>query len=140
VFALARSGLLPAWLGHLHPRFNTPANAILLIGGLSLLAPLFGRPALVWLVDAGGFGIVVAYGFVVISFVVLRLREPDLERPFRAPGGIAMACVAGALTLWLATLYLPGSPSALLWPEEWLIVLGWAVLGAVLLLGAPRHC
>ncbi len=139
VFALARSGLLPAWLGRLHPRFNTPANAILLIGGLSLLAPLFGRPALVWLVDAGGFGIVLAYGFVVISFVVLRLREPDLERPFRAPGGIAMACVAGALTLWLATLYLPGSPSALRWPEEWLIVLGWSVLGAVLLLGAPRH-
>ncbi|MGY8795589.1 MAG: amino acid permease, partial [Woeseiales bacterium] len=60
IYALARAGQLPASLGRLHPKFNTPHRAVMLIGALSILAPLFGRPALVWLVDAGGLGIVVA--------------------------------------------------------------------------------
>jgi amino acid transporter len=58
LYALARAGQLPRSLGALHPRYNTPHNAVLLIGALSVLAPLFGRPALVWLVDAGGLGII----------------------------------------------------------------------------------
>ena len=82
IYALAKAGQLPAALGHLHPRFNTPHRAILLIGALSVCAPLFGRPALVWLVDAGGLGIVLAYAFVAASFLVLRRRAPDMPRPY----------------------------------------------------------
>jgi amino acid transporter len=54
IYALARAGQLPRSLGKLHPRYNTPHNAVLLIGALSVISPLFGRPALVWLADAGG--------------------------------------------------------------------------------------
>ncbi len=132
IYALARAGQLPASLGHLHPRFNTPHRALLLIGVLSLIAPLFGRPALVWLVDAGGLGIVVAYAFVACSFLVLRKREPDMARPFRAGRRAAVGWIALLLSVAMATLYFPGSPAALLWPNEWLIVIGWAVLGLVL--------
>lgn len=132
IFALARAGLLPAALAELHPRWRTPWRAILLVGGLSALAPLFGRPAMVWLVDAGGLGIVVAYAFVAASFIVLRRREPDLERPFRAPGGEATGWIALLLALGLGLLYLPGSPSALAWPAEWAIVLAWCALGGLL--------
>lgn len=45
------------------------------MGFLSCLAPLFGRPALVWIVNAGGLGIVLAYLFVAVSFMVLRVRS-----------------------------------------------------------------
>jgi hypothetical protein len=38
------------------------------------------------------------------------------------------------LSVGLATLYLPWSPSALIWPQEWLLVAGWAALGLVLCL------
>jgi APA family basic amino acid/polyamine antiporter len=139
VFALARSGLLPARLARIHPRFRTPVNAILLIGGTALFAPLFGRPVMVWLVDAGGFGIVLAYLLVVGSFLVLRIREPELARPFRLRAGVPLAVAAGCCCLWLLTLYLPGSPSALVWPAEWVIVLAWAALGAVLYASAGRR-
>ncbi|MGO2504331.1 MAG: APC family permease, partial [Cobetia marina] len=57
IYALAHAGMLPAALGKLHPKHKTPTNAVLLIGLLSCIAPFFGRPALVWIVDAGGLGI-----------------------------------------------------------------------------------
>lgn len=138
IYALARAGQLPAPLGRLHPTFNTPHNALLLIGVFSVFAPLFGRPALVWLVDAGGLGIVVAYAFVAWSFLKLRENEPDLERPYRVPNGHAVGRIALVLSIGIAFLYLPFSPAALLWPHEWMIVLGWVILGAIMLALATR--
>ncbi len=138
IYALAKAGQLPAALGHLHPRFNTPHRAILLIGTLSVCAPLFGRPALVWLVDAGGLGIVIAYAFVAASFLVLRRREPDMVRPYSVKYARSVGWAALLLSIAIAFLYLPWSPAALVWPGEWLIVLGWTVLGVTMLLLAPQ--
>jgi amino acid transporter len=106
--------------------------AILLIGALSVLAPLFGRPAMVWLVDAGGLGIVVAYAFVALSFLVLRGREPAMPRPYAVRHWRFTGFTALVLSIAIAALYLPFSPAALVWPYEWAIVAGWSLLGAVL--------
>jgi APA family basic amino acid/polyamine antiporter len=132
LYALSKAGQLPAPFAVLHPRFNTPHRAILLIGALSVFAPLFGRQALVWLVDAGGFGIVVAYAFVALSFLVLRLREPDMNRPYAVKYWRSTACIALGLSLAFIALYLPWSPAALVWPYEWAIVGGWGLLGLLL--------
>ncbi len=133
IYALARAGQLPQSLGALHPRYNTPHNAVLLIGALSVIAPLFGRPALVWLVDAGGLGIVIAYAFVAWSFLVLRSREPEMPRPYVVRYGRFIGTAALVLSLAIAVLYFPGSPAALVWPYEWLIVIAWVMLGAIML-------
>lgn len=138
IYALARAGQLPASLGRLHPKFNTPHRAVMLIGALSILAPLFGRPALVWLVDAGGLGIVVAYAFVAWSFLVLRKREPEMTRPYVVKHGIWVGWAALLLSLGVAALYFPGSPAALVWPYEWMIVFGWMILGVLLALFAKK--
>jgi amino acid transporter len=144
IFALAHGGMLPRFLGRLHPRFNTPANAIILVGALAVVAPLFGRRTLIWLVDAGGFGIVTAYALVALSFIVLRRREPEMPRPYRVLNGKVVGPAAFILSLGMASLYLPWSPSALVWPEEWLILLCGAVLGLIFFVwarwtrGAPR--
>lgn len=138
VYALAQAGMLPASLGTVHPQYRTPVNAILLTGLLSLISPFFGRPALVWLVNAGGLGIVVAYAFVAWSFLALRRNEPDLPRPYRAPFGKMTGYLALLLSLGLMVLYLPGSPAALVWPYEWGIILLWIVLGGSLYLLKSR--
>lgn len=132
LFALAQAGQVPAVFARLHPRYRTPVNAILLIGGLAVFAPLFGRPAMVWLVDAGGLGIVTAYAMVALSFLVLRRREPGMERPYRVKRGRAVGYLALGLSIALAALYLPWSPAALAWPQEWLIVMAWSALGYAL--------
>jgi amino acid transporter len=132
IYALAHAGMLPAFLGKVHPQYHTPVNAILLAGVLSLISPFFGRPALVWLVNAGGLGIVVAYAYVAWSFLALRKKEPELERPYLAPGGRFTGYLALILSIGLIFLYLPGSPSALVWPNEWGIIVFWVMLGGVL--------
>jgi amino acid transporter len=129
IYAMAHAKMLPEFLGRLHPKYNTPVNAILRGGALSIVAPLFGRRALVWLVDAGGLGIVVAYASVAASFLVLRKREPEMPRPFLVPYGNAVGWAALILASGIIMLYMPGSPAALVWPYEWAIAGGWAALG-----------
>ncbi|MCM5703502.1 APC family permease [Larsenimonas salina] len=131
IYALAHAGMLPGFLAKLHPKYKTPTNAILLIGIISSLAPLMGRPAMVWLVDAGGLGIVIAYLFVALSFLVLRAREPEMPRPFRVPQGMLVGVIAVALSIGMAGLYLPFSPAALT-GVEWLVFGGWMLLGLLM--------
>lgn len=137
VYALARSGMLPAWFGVLHPRYRTPANAVIFIGGLSLFAPFFGRRAMVWLVDAGGLAIVVAWLMVGVAFLVLRSREPDMSRPFRTPGGTFTGTAAVVLSAGMAVLFLPFAPAALT-PPEWVIVGAWGLASLLLVTRIPR--
>jgi basic amino acid/polyamine antiporter, APA family len=129
IYAMAHSGMLPGWLGRLHPRYNTPTNAILLIGAISLVAPFFGREMLIWLVDAGSMSIVIAYLMVAVSFIVLRRREPEMSRPFRVGAGMVVGVIAVLLSLFFFIQYLPGMPAGLIWPPEWLIVLAWWIVG-----------
>ncbi|MCP4302447.1 MAG: APC family permease [Gammaproteobacteria bacterium] len=133
VYALAHAGQLPASLGALHPRFNTPHRAVILIGVLSMLAPFFGRQTLVWLVDAGSFGVVIAYAFVALSFVVLRYREPQMPRPYKVRYWRSTGIAAFILSCAIAALFMPFSPAALIWPYEWIIVGGWWLAGFLMM-------
>ncbi|XVH30271.1 APC family permease [Haloferacaceae archaeon DSL9] len=134
VFALAESGMLPGRLAKVHPEYGTPSNAVLLVGGSAVLAPLFGEQMLVWIVNAGGLGIVLAWFVVVVSFLVLRYREPELDRPLKLPAGYVIGAFGLLITGFFVTLYLPGGQSALAWPYEWVIVGAWTILGVAMFL------
>lgn len=129
--------MLPKWFGQLHPKFKTPGNAILVIGLLTSLSPLLGRPALVWLVDAGGLSIVIAYLIVSVSFIVLRKTQPELERPFRAGKNNSIGILATVLSLGFVFLYMPGMPASLIWPYEWFIIGTWWIIGLFFFLRTP---
>ena len=131
IYAMADARMLPAFLAKLHPKYKTPTNAIFLIGTISIIAPFFGRQTLVWLVDAGGFGIILSFIFVAWAFLVLRKREPNMVRPFKVKYGTLVGYLAVISSVALALLYMPFSPSALVWPYEWVILLGWMGLGTV---------
>lgn len=122
LYAMALSGMIPIWFGKLHPKYKTPSNAILFIGVLSMLAPLLGRSALVWIVNAGGLGIVIAYFLVAWSFIRLRKQEPNMPRPFKAGRTPIYGYAALILSLFFIALYMPGFPAALVWPYEWIMV------------------
>jgi amino acid transporter len=140
VYSLARSGMLPEWFGKLHPKYRTPHNALLFIGGLSMIAPFFGAKMLGWLVDGGAPSIIIAYGLVAVTFLVLRKREPDMDRPLRVggrgKGGIAIGVAAIVLTVGLFSLYMPGMPASLGW-QPWLIFAIWWALGALFFFKVP---
>lgn len=139
LFSMAESGHLPKVFATLHPRFRTPYVGILAIGLASIAAPFFGRTILVWLIDAGSLAVMVAYVFVAAAFLALRRNEPDLPRPFKVPAGRTVGALALVLGIALILVYFPGSPSALLWPQEWVIVLAWVAVGSVVYLTARRR-
>jgi amino acid transporter len=130
LYALAEAGMIPGAFARVHPRYKTPYVGILFIGLLSCISPFFGRTILVWLVDAGSFMVVIAYGMVALAFLKLRSSEPDMPRPFRVAQGKLIGSLALILSIGLGCLYLPGSPAALIWPYEWFMVLGGTLLGA----------
>jgi ethanolamine permease len=92
IFALARAGLLPQRLASVHPRFRTPHLAILAGGAVGIaaiysdkLVTIAGQPLTASIVTMSALGAIVMYVTSMLSLMRLRRREPQLERPFRAP-------------------------------------------------------
>lgn len=135
MFALAESGHIPAAFARLHPKYRTPYVGILAIGAVSIVAPLFGRTILVWLINSGSFAVTITFLFVAISFLVLRQREPDMPRPFKVSHPNLVGWGAVVLSLGLLSAFLPWSESGLEWPYEWGTILVWAILGLFFLRG-----
>lgn len=138
LYAMAERGMISKWFAYIHPKYKTPTNAILFLGALAFFAPLLGRPALVWIVNAGGVGIIVGYLIVSIAFMRLRKTEPELERPYRIKYWRTTGVFAIGLSFLFLSFYFPGMPASLSWPAEWILLLGWALIGYILYVMNPR--
>jgi ethanolamine permease len=108
VFALARAGYLPAFLARLHPRFGTPAWAIVLPGLVGIGAVMTERGDV--LITLAGLGAVLLYVTSMVSFFVLRRREPELERPFVSPFYPWLPAIALTLALLFLAAFASGQP------------------------------
>ena len=82
-FEFGRTGFAPAWFGKVHPRFGTPANALLANTVVGMAALLTGKTAEI--ITIAVFGALTLYIMAMITMIRLRKSEPDLERPFKAP-------------------------------------------------------
>lgn len=83
VFALSRGGYLPAFLSHLHPKRKTPIWAVIVPGFIGLLVVLLDKTEQA--ISLSAIGATLLYVVSMVSLLVLRKREPQLARPFRAP-------------------------------------------------------
>jgi APA family basic amino acid/polyamine antiporter len=106
-FAMSRDGFLPPVFGRIHPRFRTPHVTTTITGVLvAITAALFPIGVLGQLVS---MGTLLAFAIVCAGVLVLRRTDPDIPRPFRAPGmpwiGVAgvLVCVYLMAVLPLAT-------------------------------------
>lgn len=131
LFSMGRAKMLPAIFAKVHPKHKSPVAAIILVGLITILSPLLGKGALGWFVNASAFGTVIAYFMVALSFLILRKKEPELERPFKIKAGGLIGVIAVGVALFFICLYLPKiSPNPLV-PIEWALVGGWVVLGVI---------
>lgn len=142
MWAMAQSGMIPAWFGKIHPRYRTPVNALLFIGVLSVITPFLGSKMLGWVVDAGSPMIVITYFLVSVTFVLLRKREPHMDRPMRVGGkgnfGTVIGVLSAVLCLLLFVLYLPVTPwSAQLAVPSWVMFGVWLLAGIAMLVRLP---
>ncbi|MGB4840403.1 MAG: amino acid permease [Saprospiraceae bacterium] len=130
LFAMGRGKIIAPTLGESHIKHQTPYKAVLFSGVVTFLASLMGPGAMVAFVNVGSLCIVIAFFGVSASFLSLRKKFPDLDRPYKAPGGsiLGLIGIAGSLTILLLMVF-PNSSVALVWPFEWAIFLTFSVLG-----------
>jgi APA family basic amino acid/polyamine antiporter len=83
-FAMSRDGLFFRRAAAVHPRYRTPATAIVAQAAWTSLLVLSAKGDT--LVNYTGFAITLFLGIAVAAVFVLRSRAPDAERPFRAWG------------------------------------------------------
>lgn len=112
-YAMARDGLFLRGAARVHPRYGTPAYAIVAQGLWSALLVLTGSFS--QLIEYTGFAVVLFSGVAGIALFVLRRRLPSDERPFRAwgyPLAPALFVIASALIVGNAIWRNPGPSGA----------------------------
>jgi ethanolamine permease len=82
-FEFGRVKYIPSLFGKIHGKFRTPANALLVNMFLGIIALLTGKTGDI--ITLSCFGALVLYILAMLSVLALRRKEPELERPFRAP-------------------------------------------------------
>jgi APA family basic amino acid/polyamine antiporter len=120
-FAMSRDGLLPAIFSRVHPRFRTPDFSTWVAGFV------VGIPAglldIGTLADLSNIGTLFAFALVAGGVLILRYREPDRPRPFRAPGGL----IAPIMTILTCLLLMAGLPIT-----NWVRFFVWLAIGLIL--------
>jgi APA family basic amino acid/polyamine antiporter len=94
--AMAKDGLLPKGIfGYIHPTYKTPFRSTLLVG--AIMSVVAGLVPIANVSELTSLGTLLAFTLVSLSVFILRLRRPDLERPYKAPlwplvslGGVAV--------------------------------------------------
>lgn len=84
-FALSRAGYLPTRLSVTNKR-KAPTLALIVPGIVGFLLSLTGHGDLI--LNMAVFGAALSYVLMMISHITLRVREPNMPRPYRTPGGI----------------------------------------------------
>jgi len=133
-YNLSAHHLLPATLSRVHHRFRTPYVAIIIFCLVSLLMLIPGFFSPRFFTDLGGlyvFGSLLCFTLAHVALIGLRIRKPDLPRPFKLWGNIR---VKGRELPIIAILGLIGNLAILIvvlviQPYSRWAGLGWMVLG-----------
>lgn len=96
VFALSRAGYLPRTLS-LTSKRKAPTWALVVPGIFGFLVSLTGEGDLI--LGMAVVGATVSYALMAASHILLRLRQPQMARPYRTPGGIVTSAIALVLSL-----------------------------------------
>ena len=121
LYSMAHDGLLWKWAGDIHPRFRTPWKSTAIVGvGVAFVGSLVPLGSLGQMVS---IGTLLAFVIVCAAVWILRVRRPDLERPFRTPL-VPFVPIMGILVSLGLMLGLNG--------VTWLRLVVWLIIGLII--------
>jgi len=127
-FSMSRDGLLPEWAGKVHPRFRTPYISSITVGiFVAIFAALIPIGVLGELVS---IGTLLAFVIVCAGVWILRVRRPELHRPFRTPW-VPVVPILGIVVSGLMMVSLP--------LDTWLRLILWLIAGMAVYFFYGRH-
>ena len=85
-YSMGQHRQLPELLRALHPRFRTPYVAIAVFSGVACLAILPGKADFLGVIYA--FGAMLSFTIAHAAVATLRVKRPDVDRPWKGPGNI----------------------------------------------------
>jgi APA family basic amino acid/polyamine antiporter len=120
-FSMSRDGLLPKWASKIHPKFRTPWISTIVVGAVVAILPAF--LPVDKLAELVNIGTLLAFTIVCAGVWVLRVRQPDLHRPFKTPF-VPLVPILGMLSAIYLMTNLP--------LITWAVMIGWMLFGLVI--------
>ena len=127
---MAKDGLLPKKMfGTLHPKYKTPYKSTILVGFIvsivSALTPIDKVS------EMCSMGTLLAFAMVCLAVLILRVKQPDLERPYKTPFIYFVAPMGVAFNIFLMSQVRENT---------WYAFLIWGTLGVIIyFLYSRRH-
>ena len=106
LYTMSIDGLLPPVIGKVHKKYRTPHITTIIVG--SIVATISGLFPIDLIGELVSIGTLLAFAMVCISIILLRIKRPDMHRPFKTPF-VYFVASAGALGCVYLMTSLPGS-------------------------------
>src|SRR6201997_293610 len=120
-YSMSKDGLLPKWASAVHPRFRTPWITTIIFGAFAAIMPAFFNIDV--LSELVNIGTLLAFTIVSAGVWVLRVRNPELKRPFKTPL-VPLVPILGIVS----ALYLMSRLSLFTWE----VMIAWLLIGLVI--------
>ncbi len=127
-YSMSKDGLLPKWASAIHPKFRTPWISTIAVGVVVAILPAFLPVAR--LAELVNIGTLLAFTIVCAVTWVLRVRHPDMHRPFKTPF-VPLVPILGMIT----AVYLMSTLPAI----TWTVMVCWLLVGLVIYFGYSIH-
>ncbi|HEU4788428.1 MAG TPA: amino acid permease, partial [Flavobacterium sp.] len=120
-YSMSKDGLLPKVFSELHPKFNTPykSNIVLCV----FISCFAGLVPISVVGEMTSIGTLLAFVMVCLGILILRKKEPNLERPFKTPF-VPLVPILGIITCVVMMVSLPF--------DTWLRLFVWLTIGFII--------
>jgi APA family basic amino acid/polyamine antiporter len=127
-YSMSRDGLLPEWAGAIHPKFRTPWISSITVGIFVAIFAAFIPIGI--LGELVSIGTLLAFVIVCAGVWVLRVRRPELHRPFKTPM-VPLVPILGIVISFGMMASLP--------LDTWIRLFVWLIIGMAIYFGYGRY-